>query len=442
MKKNITSFVCQECGYESPQWLGKCPECGAWNSLKEFHIASSKKQLATSRNSERVSPQKLHEIIYSEKTRLLTGFSELDTVLGGGFVLGSVTLLAGDPGIGKSTLLLQVGLNISKGSQKVLYISGEESVEQIKLRAERILGNSKRVQNNTFLLLSSNNVDSIISAIEDQKPALVIIDSIQTMESEAVGGLAGSVPQIRYCSQVLIRVAKQMGIPIVLVGHVTKEGMVAGPMLLSHMVDTVLFFEGDKTTNTRILRGFKNRFGPVDEVGVFAMEGVGMTQIENPEDMFLTTGNSSASGSVVTATIEGSRVFLVEVQGLAVSSKLPLPRRVVSGLEAKRVELLLAVLQKHCGMPTSAMDIFVNIAGGLSVSDRAVDLAVCLSLYSSYKNIPFGKTCAIAEVGLLGELRTVSQLDKRIKEAKKRGYKDVLTAKEHVRLAEVIKAIQ
>lgn len=438
--KSKVSFVCQECGYDSPEWLGKCPECGNWNSLKEFRQGPvSKSSISSSSRAQSLKPQKLHEITYSEKNRQITGFAEVDSVLGGGLVAGAVMLLAGDPGIGKSTLLLQIALTLSQSGKKVLYISGEESSEQIKLRAERI--QDKKAKNENFLLISLNNTDSAVQLIEDEKPALVIVDSIQTMESEAAGGLAGAIGQIRYAAQQFIRTAKQNQIPVFLVGHVTKEGMVAGPMLLSHMVDTVLFFEGEKSTNIRILRSLKNRFGPVDEVGVLTMEGNGISEVKNPEHIFLDEERKNAPGSVLTSIMEGSRTFMVEIQALTVFSKLPMPRRVVSGIDGKRVELLLAVLQKHCNVPLAQMDVFVNVAGGLRISDRAVDLAVCLALFSSFKNIILTKTVAIAEVGLLGELRKISGIEKRVKEAHKLGFKHVVTQKEYKNLVDVIKSL-
>lgn len=348
-------------------------------------------------------------------------------------------LLAGDPGIGKSTLLLQIGLRLSESDKKVLYISGEESAEQIKLRAGRISPSKK--QNNNFLLAAINNTDAAVNLIQDEKPALVIIDSVQTMESEAAGGLAGAIGQIRYAAQQFIRVAKDLQIPIFLVGHVTKEGMVAGPMLLSHMVDTVLFFEGEKSTNIRVLRSLKNRFGPVDEVGVLTMEAEGISEVKNPQHIFLDEDTKAAPGSVLTSIMEGSRTFMVEIQGLTVFSKLPMPRRVVNGIDSKRVELLMAVLQKHCNVPLASMDVFVNVAGGLRISDRAVDLAVCLALYSSFKNITLSKTVAVAEVGLLGELRKINGLEKRTKEAQKLGFKTILTSAKYKTLSEVIKSL-
>jgi len=432
--KSSTSFVCQECGYESPKYLGKCPECGEWNSLREFKVEGLK--LKAERRPE-TSVKKLSEIKLEEKQRLLTGFSEMDGVLGGGIVKGSVILLAGDPGIGKSTLLLQVGLKLAK-KNKILYISGEESEGQIKLRAKRI---TKETNQADFFLVSETNTDSIASIVQQIEPALIIIDSIQTMESENLSGLSGSVGQVRYAASQFIKIAKSLNIPIIIVGHVTKEGMVAGPMVLSHMVDTVLFLEGEKFTSTRILRSFKNRFGPVDEVGIFAMEEKGMPEVNNPEQYFLGKNQDKAPGSVLVATLEGSRPFLVEIQALVVFSKLPMPRRVSSGIDYKRLELLLAVLQKHCRVPLDTMDVFVNVAGGLKLSDRASDLGVCLSVFSSFRNIPLAKIVGIAEVGLLGELRSVPFLEKRIKEAKKLGFKNIFSANTYKTLSDTLSSL-
>ncbi|MCL5439086.1 MAG: DNA repair protein RadA [Patescibacteria group bacterium] len=484
--RSTTSFVCQECGYDSPQWLGKCPECGTWNSLREFQtLASLRGRSGQSSNiknqnfssnlktlwTQNLQPKSLNEIKFEKKSRLLTGFSEMDGVLGGGLVNGSVTLLAGDPGIGKSTLLLQMALSVAKetplrssGDRRaprgensigenffnspnpVLYISGEESEEQIKLRAERLNPNSK---NQNLLLLSATNVDAIQIVIQNLKPSLIIVDSIQTMESEALTGLSGSVGQVRYSALSFIKTAKSLNIPVILVGHVTKEGMVAGPMILSHMVDTVLFLEGEKSTGTRILRSLKNRFGPVDEVGIFVMEGSGMTEVKTPEQFFLTPPGAGQAkdqknvpGSVLVSTIEGTRAFLVELQSLVVFSKFPIPRRVAIGIDSRRLELLLAVLQKHCRLPFETMDVFVNVAGGLKIQDPGCDLGICLSLFSSLKNMGLGKTVCIGEVGLLGELRNVPFLDKRIKEARKLGFKNIVSAQTAKTLNEVIKTIR
>ncbi len=451
MKKTITNFVCQECGYDSPQWLGKCPECGEWNSMKEIHFARSKETTGKGQrtNNVAIKPQKLQDIVYEEKSRMSTEYEELNTVLGGGIVRGSVILIAGDPGVGKSTLLLQLALSLSV-TKKVLYVSGEESIEQVKMRAvrirekgkgERVKGKVNEIQDNLFLL-ALTDADVIVEQIEEMKPDLVIIDSIQTIESQNVSGLSGSVGQVRYGALQFVRTAKQHNIPIMIVGHVTKEGMVAGPMVLSHMVDTVLFLEGEKFAKTRILRSLKNRFGPVDEVGIFLMEEEGMQEANNPEQLFLTHSTSSGPngvpGSVLVSTLEGSRAFLVELQALAVTTRLPMPRRVVSGVDAKRVELLLAVLQKHCRLPVDTMDVFVNVAGGMKLSDPGIDLGICLAVYSSVKNVPLQKTVGIAEVGLLGELRAVTGLEKRTREAEKMGYKSIITAKKYKSLSMVL----
>ncbi|MBP9716321.1 MAG: DNA repair protein RadA [Candidatus Levybacteria bacterium] len=435
--KSTTSYVCENCGYDSPAFMGKCPECGSWNSLREIKIqnvnSKSKSGNFPSRDINTL-PKKLHEIQFQEKDRFTSGFVEMDGVLGGGIVPGSVALLAGDPGIGKSTLLLQLALNISKEKKDVLYISGEESEQQIKLRANRLTMN----KNNHLNLLSISNTDAIVNVIDETKPKLVIIDSIQTMESENLTGLSGSVGQVRYAAMEFIRVAKRLSISVIIVGHVTKEGMVAGPMVLSHMVDTVLFLEGEKFTGVRILRSLKNRFGPVDEVGVFSMEGDGMTEVKNPESLFLSTSQEPAPGSVLTATLEGRRAFLVEIQALAIYSKLPMPRRVASGVDSRRLELLLAVLQKHGHLPIDTMDIYVNVAGGMKLSDPAADLGICLAIFSSLKGIPVNKTVGIAEVGLLGELRAVPDLAKRSKEAKKLGYTNIIDTTKFKTLNQVL----
>lgn len=440
--KTRVSFVCQECGYESPKFLGRCPECGEWNTLREIKESSSISAKASKlvRNSlfegRTLEAKKLSEIYYGEKNRFSTGYEEVDSVLGGGLVKGSATLLAGDPGIGKSTLLLQVGLNLSK-TDKVLYISGEESEEQIKMRASRI---SKNTKNDNFFLISLNNTDQAFDVVERIKPDVVIVDSIQTMESENLSGLSGSVGQVRYAAIAFIKIAKTLGIPVLLVGHVTKEGMVAGPMVLSHMVDTLLFFEGEKFTQTRILRSLKNRFGPIDEVGIFSMAESGLFQVKDVEHLFMSSDNLKTPGSVLTVAMEGTRPFLVEIQALTVFSKFPMPRRVANGIDPRRIELLIAVLQKQGRLAIDSMDIFVNIAGGFKLSDPASDLAVCLAIFSSFKNFPLSKTVAISEVGLLGELRLVPFYEKRVKEAQKLGFKKILSVKTHKTLQDTIKS--
>jgi len=441
MKAKV-SFVCQECGYDSPQWLGKCPECGIWNSLREIKTTSNigkQKSGMGIVGKINIEPKKLGQIKFEKKQRLPTGFSELDNVLGGGIVKGSVILLAGDPGIGKSTLLLQLGLKSQK-SNNVLYISGEESEEQIKLRADRIsLPASRSKQSSNLLLLSNTNTDLIIEIIQKEKPDLVIVDSIQTMESENVSGLSGSVGQVRYAAFQFIKLAKTLGIPVIIVGHVTKEGMVAGPMVLSHMVDTVLFLEGEKITSTRILRSLKNRFGPIDEIGLFVMENEGFKEMNNPEQLFLSEANNrKATGSVLSVTMEGARAFLVEIQALVVSSKIPIPRRVASGIDYKRLELLLAVLQKHCSIPLATMDVFVNVAGGIKISDPGCDLSICLAIISSFQNILLSDKIGIGEVGLLGEIRPATLSQKRIKEAQRLGFKNILSSNEFRTLRDVM----
>lgn len=451
--KTKISFVCQECGYDSPSWLGKCPECGAWNSLKEIkeiQIRNAGQNAGLSKNNTE-PPQKLSEIVFSEKSRIQTEYSEMNTVLGGGIVSGSVMLLAGDPGVGKSTLLLQLCLSLSGAGKKVLYVSGEESVEQVKMRSDRIKSEAvtekkpatikapdKTKASENLYLASMTDTDAIVSRMEEMKPDLVIIDSIQTIESQNVSALAGSVAQVRYGALQFVRCAKQNNIPVIIVGHVTKEGMVAGPMILSHMVDTVLFLEGEKFAPTRILRSLKNRFGPVDEVGIFLMNESGLTEAANAQNLFINSITDKSPGSILAVTLEGSRAFLVEIQALAVRSGLPIPRRVVSGMDQRRVELLLAVLQKHCRIPLESMDVFVNVAGGMRLNDPAVDLGICLAVYSSFSNSVLDKTVGIAEVGLLGELRPVAGLEKRIKEAEKLGYKNIITVKTNKTLNEVI----
>ncbi len=442
------AFVCQECGYDTPKFMGKCPECGAWNSLKQISIAPSSASSSEGGAlfGEHNKPQELSEIVNTETLRIQTEYNELNTVLGGGIVLGSATLIAGDPGVGKSTLLLQLCLSLARQGKKVLYISGEESAQQIKMRADRLKGPPKRSSANTdweknILLLSTSDPDYAIEQAEAIAPQLVVVDSVQTMQSRNLEGLAGSVGQVRYTALHFIRIAKQRAIPLILVGHVTKEGMVAGPMVLSHMVDTVLFLEGEKFAKTRILRSLKNRFGPVDEVGIFLMEEEGMLEVTNPEQLFLSDNREHAPGSVLVATLEGTRAFLVELQALVVYSKFPMPRRVVSGLDARRVELLLAVLQKHARLPVETMDVFVNVAGGLKLADPGVDLGICLAVFSSLKNVSIPGTVGIAEVGLLGELRAVAGLDKRSREAEKLGYKTIITAKTHKTIGQVLDSI-
>lgn len=445
-------YVCQQCGYETPQWYGKCPQCGTWNSLVETVKEAVSLQSSAFRQKPRgVKPQKLSEVRHIEKNRLKSGFSEFDRVMGGGIVPGSVTLLAGDPGIGKSTLLLHVLSRIGG-----LYVSGEESAEQVKLRAKRL-----GIEGGNISILAETNVEGILQVISDKQEAisktkdnassdlslisyhlspLIIIDSIQTLSSDDLEGMAGSVGQIRHCAELLAAVAKSGGIPVMIIGHVTKAGEIAGPKVLEHMVDTVLYLEGERYANARILRTFKNRFGPVEEVGIFEMEEKGLKEVSNPSALFLQDRVKNVPGSVVTVVMEGSRPLLVEIQALAVPTQLPVPRRVANGIDYNRLQLLVAILQKRLNLPLGGFDIFVNVSGGLKVEEPAADLAVALAILSSFKNKALDpKTAAFGEVGLLGEVRTVGHSDRRTKEAKRLGFATVLAAPAVKHLAAVQK---
>lgn len=427
-----SKYVCQQCGYESSGWLGKCPECGTWNSLVETVVETgTKSQKTSSKQISNSKTVKLSEIKSSATKRISTKISELDRVLGGGLVQGQVVLVAGEPGIGKSTLLLQLSNNLDQ----VLYVCGEESVNQIKVRADRL-----GVKKAGISLLENTDVDSVIDSIDS--PSAIIVDSIQTMTTSDLSGMAGSVGQVRECAFRLLRAAKERNIPLFLVGHVTKEGTVAGPAVLAHIVDTVLWFEGDKTLTTRVLRAVKNRFGPTDEVGVFEMEDKGLMPVDNIEKAFLEKDQKSVSGSVVTSVMQGTRPLLVEIQALVVPTKLAIPRRVVQGIDSRRLELLLAVLTRRCGLPVYDFDVFVNIAGGLKITEPASDLAICLAVASSYFDKPISqKVIAVGEVGLLGEIREVVAQDKRLKEAKRMGFTIGISSKEVKYVNQAIKTL-
>ena len=421
-----SKYVCQQCGYESTGWLGKCPECGTWNSLVETVVSTKSNTGITSKKSITGGKLiKLSEIKQGATKRLSTKISELDRVLGGGLVPGQVVLIAGEPGIGKSTLLTQISDKLGS----VLYVCGEESANQIAIRAKRLGVDNKNIQ-----LLEDTDVDSVINTIDSvQGDTLqaVIVDSIQTMTTTDLSGMAGSVGQVRECAFRLIQACKSRNIPLFLVGHVTKEGTVAGPAVLAHIVDTVLWFEGDKTLTTRILRAVKNRFGPTDEVGVFEMQDKGLMPIADLEKAFLEKGIKNVSGSVVTSVMQGTRPLLVEIQALVVPTKLAIPRRVAQGIDSSRLQLLIAVLTRRCGLPLGDMDVFVNVAGGLKVTEPASDLAICLAVASSYFDKPISnKTIAVGEVGLLGEIREVVAQDKRIKEAKRMGFSLAISSKD------------
>lgn len=440
MAKAYSQYICQQCGYSQVGWAGKCPNCNAWGSLVETVFENKSKAGGESPKGLAKKPVSLASIPSKKTLRVSTKISELDRVLGGGLVSGQVVLLAGEPGIGKSTLLLQVANSLAKPKSQFLYISGEESSYQIKLRALRL-----GIKNKYLVLLEETDVDSAvdtISALGQDSLSGVVVDSIQTMATDGLSGMAGSVGQVRECAFRLIRLAKSEGIPIFLVGHVTKEGTVAGPAVLAHMVDTLLWFEGDKSLTLRILRAVKNRFGATDEVGIFSMEERGLASQSNPEKIFLTSGQKQVPGSAISSILEGSRPILVEIQSLVVKSNLAYPRRVAQGIDSKRLELLLAVLAKRCGLPLYEYDCFVNVAGGISLKgDPSSDLAVCLSLASAFFEKPLPKaTVVVGEVGLLGDVRNVISSEKRIKEAKRLGYTNSITQKEVKFLGQAVKS--
>ena len=421
-KAKTTVFFCQNCGYESAKWQGQCPTCHEWNTFTEEPVVKAAGSAAVKKAAAEIKPVRLSEVHTDEKQRISSGMEELDRVLGGGIVAGSLMLVGGDPGIGKSTLLLQVCHNLTRDEHKVLYVSGEESAQQIKLRAQRI-GDFK----DDMMLLCETNLELVRSVIEKTKPEIVVIDSIQTMYHETVSAAPGSVSQVREATNVLMQIAKGMGISIFLVGHVTKEGVVAGPRVLEHMVDTVLYFEGDRYASYRILRGVKNRFGSTNEIGVFEMRQSGLREVSNPSEYMLEGKPENASGSIVACSMEGSRPILIEIQALVCHTNLPMPRRTTAGTDFNRVNLLLAVLEKRAGMQMSSCDVYVNIAGGIRMTEPAIDLGLILALVSSYKDIAIDeKTIAFGEVGLSGEIRSVNMAQQRVQEANKLGFETVL----------------
>lgn len=417
-KAKKTIFFCQNCGHEESKWLGQCPACREWNTFVEEKITPVKGAAAgkSVREGEVVT---LSSVRTDGEERIKTDIQELDRVLGGGIVPGSLVLVGGDPGIGKSTLLLQVCQKLSGKKESVLYISGEESLKQIKLRADRMGKFSE-----DLLLLCETNLETIRQTIERQKPHLAIIDSIQTMYSEEIGSAPGSVSQVREATNTFMQLAKGLGISIFIVGHVTKEGTVAGPRVLEHMVDTVLYFEGDRHASYRILRGVKNRFGSTNEIGVFEMRQTGLEEVANPSEFMLSGKPENASGSVVACSMEGTRPILMEIQALVCASNFGFPRRTAAGTDYNRVNLLMAVLEKRMGLPLSNYDAYVNIAGGIRMNEPAVDLGIVMAIFSSYKNRPVPEDMIVfGEVGLSGEVRAVSMPEQRVSEAKKLGFK-------------------
>ena len=423
LKNKKTVYFCQECGYESAKWMGQCPGCKAWNTFVEETVSAKKNPSGNLKASEkRQDPVILKDISLSEDERQTTQIGELDRVLGGGIVPGSLVLVGGDPGIGKSTLLLQVCRNLAENQVTVLYISGEESLRQIKLRANRIGDFNDKMQ-----LLCETNLEVIREVIERKKPDVVVIDSIQTMFHEDVSSAPGSVSQVRESTNILMQIAKGMGISVFIVGHVTKEGNVAGPRVLEHMVDTVLYFEGDRHASYRVLRAVKNRFGSTNEIGVFEMCNTGLEEVKNPSEYMLNGRPEDASGSVVACSMEGTRPILVEIQALVCQSNFGIPRRTAVGTDFNRVNLLMAVLEKKVGIHLGTSDAYVNIAGGMKMTEPAIDLGICLAIVSSCKDVVIpDKIMVFGEVGLSGEIRAVSMAGQRVQEAKKLGFETVM----------------
>ena len=420
LKNKKTVYFCQECGYESAKWMGQCPACKAWNTFVEETVSSKKSASSNAKISQKkTEPVILRDISLSADERQSCGIGELDRVLGGGIVPGSLVLVGGDPGIGKSTLLLQVCRNLSSQGVSVLYISGEESLRQIKLRADR-LGSF----NDKLKLLCETNLENIREIIERTKPDVAVVDSIQTMFHEDITSAPGSVSQVRESTNVLMQIAKGMGVSIFIVGHVTKEGNVAGPRVLEHMVDTVLYFEGDRHASYRILRAVKNRFGSTNEIGVFEMQNTGLEEVRNPSEFLLNGRPENASGSVVACSMEGTRPILVEIQALVDHSMMANPRRVAVGLEQNRLAILLAVLHRHGGLQMADQDVFVNVVGGVKVTETSADLALLLAMVSSLRDRPLPQDLVVfGEVGLAGEIRPVPSGQERISEAAKHGFR-------------------
>ena len=428
MAKIITKYVCQSCGYVSPRWVGKCPNCSEWNTFVEEAPSPLKASRKPSGARSAVEPVSLDEIEREESPRLSTGIEEFDRVLGGGIVPGSLLLLGGDPGIGKSTLMMQLALRLN--NSVVLYVTGEESKRQMKLRAERLQATSAK----NLLLLAETNLDLILDIIERDLPDLVIVDSIQTMYRPGLESAPGSVSQVRESAALLLRFAKTRGVPVFVIGHVTKEGVIAGPRVIEHMVDTVLQFEGEAHYSYRVLRALKNRFGSTNEIGIFEMHDTGLRQVLNPSEVFLSERRYGTSGSTVVASIEGSRQILIEVQALVTPTNYGVPQRTTTGVDSRRLSLLLAVLEKRVGLHLGAQDVFVNIAGGVKIDEPAVDLGVATSIASSLRDVPVDSTSvAVGEIGLGGEIRTIGQIEKRVQEAAKLGFKKIIVPQNNVK---------
>jgi len=434
MSKVKTQFVCQSCGYIAPRWIGKCPECNTWNSFVEetstHSPQSDRAQGARSqRNGESIKPIRLSEIDTNTEHRITTGIAEFDRTLGGGIMPGSIVLVGGDPGIGKSTLMMQMVRGILQA--KTLYVSGEESPRQLKSRAERL-----GLSNDNLYILPETNVEAVLDSMRQMTPDIVIVDSIQTMYRPMIESAPGSVSQVRECTALLMQAAKVTGIPVFVIGHVTKEGMIAGPKVLEHIVDTVLQFEGERTHAYRILRAAKNRYGSTNEIGVFSMTSNGLEEVPNPSEVFLSERRSGSSGSAVTAVLEGTRPVLIEIQALVTNSTYSSPQRTVTGYDSKRVAMLLAVLEKRLGAQLAQSNVFINIAGGLFIDEPAVDLAIAMAVLSNQLELPIDPAaCLIGEVGLGGEVRAVPQGELRIAEAIKLGFQHIVLPRANVKSA-------
>lgn len=426
--KAKTIFVCNECGYESAKWMGKCPACNSWNTFFEEKI-STKVESGKREKKIQEAPKPLNSFVGQDAQRTSTGYAELDRVLGGGLVKGSLVLVGGEPGIGKSTLILQLCDKV-KGEGKVLYVSGEESAEQIKLRADRL-----NIKNDDILFFGETDIDIIDQNIEELNPKLVIIDSMQTMYSEEISSAPGSVSQVREITSRIMKICKSRKITTIIIGHVTKDGNIAGPRVLEHMVDTVLYIEGERYFSYRMIRGVKNRFGSTNEVGMFEMQEKGMVEITNPSSILISERDENPSGSVVVATVEGTRPLLVELQALVTQSVFGLPRRTANGIDYNRLTLLVAVMEKKAGFMLGNQDVYLNVVGGIKVNEPALDLGIILATASSFKNVSIPKgVIALGEVGLTGEVRTINMMEKRLKEAERLGFKKCIIPENNKKL--------
>ncbi|GAA0866375.1 DNA repair protein RadA [Paraclostridium tenue] len=440
MAKIKTKYVCQECGYENSKWLGKCPECSKWNTfveeIEEKRSKSNKEVFVIDKSSSR--PLNINSIETIKEQRFSTCINELDRVLGGGVVKGSLVLVGGDPGIGKSTLLIQVASNVANSGKKVLYISGEESASQIKMRAQRL-----GIQSDNLYIFAENNLSIIEAHLESVNPDLIIVDSIQTVFSPEITSAPGTVSQIKEGTSRFMKISKKMGISTFVVGHVTKEGSLAGPKVLEHMVDTVLYFEGERFNTYRLIRAVKNRFGSTNELGVFEMRELGLIELENPSKILIAEKPKDVAGSVIISTVEGTRPMLLELQALVSPTSFGIPKRTATGVDYNRVSLLMAVLEKRVGMQIQNQDVYINVVGGLKVNEPSIDLGIVMSIASSFRNIPIDGNVAITgEVGLTGEIRAVSFIEKRISECKKLGFTKIVIPKSNYEAVKDVKGIE